>query len=145
MTGSSADGLDICLVEFLGEGSKPEFEVCYSSEIRYPAIFCEAFRNPLLLSENEIRSYDQELGQWFAVQLSKLNLNFDIIASHGQTIKHDPPDYTLQIGDPKYMATQFKVPVVYNFRSADLREGGQGAPLIPIVDKFLFQQNTNHT
>jgi anhydro-N-acetylmuramic acid kinase len=139
MTGSSADGLDICLVEFTGTDHEPSFEICFSTGIEYPATFSSAFRNPLELDDDQVSELDQQLGQWFADEIVKLDLRFDCIATHGQTIKHEPPDFTLQIGDPSYMANQFKVPVIYDFRSADLREGGQGAPLIPILDNFLFQ------
>jgi len=141
MTGSSADGLDICLVEFTGLDTKPEFRILHSTEIPYPDHFRSAFINPLELSKEQINTLDQELGQWFATEVSKLNLNFDVIASHGQTISHNPPISTLQIGNPKFMSDQFNVPVIYDFRTADIKQGGQGAPLIPIVDRLLFQRN----
>lgn len=140
MTGSSADGLDICLVNFSGKGYTPDFEIVESFEIPYPEDFQHYFSNPLELNDAEIAELDQQLGQWFAREIEELDLNFDLIASHGQTIKHEPPKFTLQIGDPKYMAEKFKCPVVYDFRSADLEFGGQGAPLIPIVDRFLLQE-----
>ncbi len=140
MTGSSADGLDLCLVEFSGNGESPEYKILFSTEIPYPLTFQSAFLNPLELNDKQIEIFDEDLGQWFADEISKLELEFDIIASHGQTIKHEPPQFTLQIGDPKYMARRFNVPVIYDFRSADIEQGGQGAPLIPIVDRLLFQQ-----
>ncbi len=141
MTGSSADGLDVCLVAFTGDGPNPAFEVLFSGEVDYPKQFKTAFRNPLSLTEDEINHYNQDLGKWLASEIEKLNLNFDAIASHGQTIKHEPPRFTLQIGDPSFMAKTFDVQVVFDFRSADVALGGQGAPLIPIVDRYLFQKN----
>ncbi len=140
MTGSSADGLDLCLVHFSGEGRSPSYQVLSSHEIPYPEIFQKNFRNPLELDGSEISKLDIELGQWFAAEINKLDLNFDIIASHGQTIKHDPPRSTMQIGNPRFMSELFNCPVVYDFRTADLELGGQGAPLIPIVDQYLFQK-----
>ncbi len=142
MTGSSADGLDICLVEFKGNGLTPEFKILYSSEIPYPTHFREAFINPLHLTDDHIYNFDTELGMWFATEIKKLDLRFDLIASHGQTVKHNPPYSTLQIGEPSYMAEMFNVPVIYDFRTADLKQGGQGAPLIPIVDRLLYQHAT---
>ncbi len=139
MTGSSADGLDLCLVHFYGESSFPDYEVLFSLEIPYPEKFKIAFRNPLLLDGNQINVFDEALGIWFAKQISTLDLQFDYIASHGQTIKHNPPHSTVQIGNPKFMAELFQVPVIYDFRTADLLQGGQGAPLIPIVDYFLLK------
>ncbi|MCF6239597.1 MAG: anhydro-N-acetylmuramic acid kinase, partial [Candidatus Marinimicrobia bacterium] len=141
MTGSSADGLDVCLVEFSGKDRKPAFKVLYSSEIPYPETFHYSLRNPLELSNGEIEILDGELGKWFASEIDSLNLEFDAIASHGQTIKHEPPNFSLQIGDPVYMAKQFKVPVIHDFRTADIELGGQGAPLIPIADQYLFQND----
>jgi len=140
MTGSSADGLDLCLVEFTGHDPNPAYRVCYSRGIKYPKKFSTAFASPLQLDDGSVAKLDHSLGIWLADVIAKLNLSFDVIASHGQTIKHQPPNFTLQIGDPSFMATRFGVPVVYDFRSADLKEGGQGAPLIPIVDEFLFRQ-----
>ncbi|MCF7824609.1 MAG: anhydro-N-acetylmuramic acid kinase [Candidatus Marinimicrobia bacterium] len=140
MTGSSADGLDLCLVEFTGHDTKPDFKVCYTGEIKYPSNFSDTFRNPLAMSETDIRQFDALLGKWFADEIQTLDLKFDSIASHGQTIKHNPPHFTLQIGDPGFMADRFKVPVIYDFRSADIELGGQGAPLIPVVDRFLLQE-----
>ncbi|NQV42066.1 MAG: anhydro-N-acetylmuramic acid kinase [Candidatus Marinimicrobia bacterium] len=140
MTGSSADGLDLCLVGFTGQDHSPDFEVLYSQEIPYPASFQKSFRNPLLLSDDQIAILDKELGLWFAAEIDKVNLEFDFIASHGQTIKHEPPFFSLQIGKPQAMADKFNCPVIYDFRTADIGQGGQGAPLIPIVEQYLIQE-----
>ncbi len=140
MTGSSADGLDLCLVRFKGQDRAPDFEILHSCEIPYPETFQISFRNPLHLSDDEIGCLDIELGLWFAKEIEKLNLDFDLIASHGQTIKHEPPHFSLQIGKPQAMSDKFNCPVIYDFRTADVEQGGQGAPLIPIVDQYLLQQ-----
>ena len=143
MTGSSADGLDLCLVKFSGKGRSPDYEVLYSHEIAYPKMFQESFRNPLELSDTEIAHLDVDLGEWFASEIERLDLNFDLIASHGQTIKHEPPHFTLQIGNPRFMSESLHCPVIYDFRTADIEMGGQGAPLIPIVDQYLLQQENS--
>jgi len=140
MTGSSADSLDICLVHFSGSGEFPAYELIYSGEVAYPQRFNLAFRDPLQLSDEQINTLHIDLGKWFADEILKLDLEFDAIASHGQTIKHEPPHFSLQIGDPHSMANLFSVPVIYDFRTADIELGGQGAPLIPIVDRYLFQK-----
>ncbi len=141
MTGSSADGLDLCLVEFSGAGVNPDYKITFSTELPYPKEFQTAFRNPLVLTDSQISALDHKLGLWFATEIAELDLEFDVIASHGQTIKHEPPTFTLQIGKPSFMAEEFNVPVIYDFRTADINHGGQGAPLIPVVDRYLFQQD----
>ena len=60
------------------------------------------------------------------------------VASHGQTIWHEPGRATLQLGDPAVLAERLGVRVVSDFRSRDVAAGGQGAPLVPIADVMLF-------
>ena len=64
-----------------------------------------------------------------------------MIGSHGQTIYHGPHDKTpntLQIGEPSFLAEQLNCPVVSDFRAMDIALGGEGAPLIPFFDEYLF-------
>ena len=58
---------------------------------------------------------------------------------HVQTILHKPKEnISIQIGCGKFLAKALKIPVVSNFRSADIKKGGQGAPLVPIFHKAIF-------
>jgi anhydro-N-acetylmuramic acid kinase len=64
--------------------------------------------------------------------------DLSFVASHGQTIWHEPGHATLQLGDPAVIAERVGVRIVSDFRSRDVAAGGQGAPLVPIADALLF-------
>jgi anhydro-N-acetylmuramic acid kinase len=71
------------------------------------------------------------------------DLSIDYIGFHGQTITHDPAmGFTFQIGDAQALADHFHVPVIHQFRQADVQNGGQGAPLIPLFHQMLSQSVT---
>ncbi len=140
MSGTSADGLDICRVEFSGSGRYPAYRVTYSDFVPYPADFSAAFKRPLDLSGAEIAHWNMVWGKWVGTTVRALPVSADIIASHGQTLLHRPPDYTLQIGEAACVAQISGIPVVCDFRTADVALGGQGAPLIPVVDEFLLRR-----
>ena len=145
MTGTSMDGLDICVaeVEFgeksveinvLETGSAP-----YSEKMRTDVEIC------LELDEKMIVETDDLLGRFMANEttrfLNRHGLNdIDAVAMHGQTVHHVSGESTLQIGEPSFLAQALNVPVISDFRTADITAGGTGAPLIPIVDKWLFQR-----
>ena len=143
MTGTSADGLDVAGVRFKGFDKYPEYEVYYSNFIPYPKEFSEPFKRPLELSASDIADLDMKLGKWYGETISKLNTDFDVIANHGQTLLHNAPNYTVQIGEAQYIAVICGKPVICDFRTPDLVLGGQGAPLIPVVDEFLLRESDN--
>jgi len=62
------------------------------------------------------------------------------VASHGQTIWHEPRRATLQLGNPAVLAERLGVPVISDFRSRDVAAGGEGAPLVPRADRLLFSR-----
>src|SRR6185312_8858070 len=61
-----------------------------------------------------------------------------LIAFPGQTIWHEPPVVSWQLGEPAILAERFGVRVVSGFRARDVAAGGQGAPLVPMADVLLF-------
>ncbi len=143
MTGTSADELDMCLVEFTGKSKYPEFKIIDSMNIKMPNKLSEQFKNPQNLSGSEVASLHFELGRFFSNQIKNVNEKIDLIASHGQTLFHNPPNYTFQIGEPSYIVDELNIPVTYDFRTMDVVNNGQGAPLIPIVDEYLFTDNND--
>ncbi|HFD12481.1 MAG TPA: anhydro-N-acetylmuramic acid kinase [Crenotrichaceae bacterium] len=148
MSGTSLDGVDAALVRF--SGIKPEIIGSYyyrfNPELRTRLkSLCYQSTAELL----ELGSLDTELGNIFAqcinTLLLKTNTNpnaVTAIGSHGQTIFHSPllkHPFSLQIGNPNQISKLTGIPVVTDFRRADIAVGGQGAPLVPAFHKAIFQ------
>ena len=94
-------------------------------------------------NSSHVSQINQYLGRKF-LNLSKdflSNSSFDCISLHGQTIHHRDKIRTIQVGSPLYMASFFKVPVIYNFRQRDVNLGGNGAPLMPFLDWLIFKDS----
>ena len=142
MSGTSMDGLDIayCTFEFK---EKWTFEVKKTSTVPYSQTWQLSLQNAFLKSEEEIKQLDESFGIFLGVQcihfINKNKITPNLIASHGHTVFHQPDKgITLQIGSGKIISKMTNIPTVYDFRSLDVKLGGQGAPLVPIGDKLLF-------
>jgi anhydro-N-acetylmuramic acid kinase len=84
-------------------------------------------------------SYGKFLGKACNQFVTRHNLRPDFIASHGHTIFHQPQKgFTYQLGNGNALFAQCGIPVVCDFRSFDVLLGGEGAPLVPVGDKLLF-------
>lgn len=145
MSGTSLDGLDLVDCEFTNCDNKWSFDVLNASEVPYSKSMTLRLKGAVNLSGLELLKLDKELGLHIgnAVRhfVSENDIEPDFIASHGHTIFHSPSDgYTLQIGCGYNISKQTKLPVIYDFRSADVALGGQGAPLVPIGDRLLFSE-----
>ncbi len=147
MSGSSLDGLDIafCRFEFDESPKKGqiEWQIIESTTIPYPLDWQIRLRKTISMSPLELLETDAALGQWMGLEVKQFiqekELDIDLVASHGHTVFHFPEKgYTLQIGHGNHLAENCELPVIYDFRMADIAAGGLGAPLAPVVDEWLF-------
>ena len=145
MSGTSLDGLDIAFCKFLFENEKWRFELLKGSTINYDDKLKAELKNAIHLNDSELLNLHHALGNKFAGWtldfIQKNKLNPDLISSHGHTVFHDPAkNYTLQIADGNRICKTTKIDTICDFRSTDVSLNGQGAPLVPIGDKLLFNE-----
>jgi len=160
MTGTSMDGIDIAICDFWEKEDKPKYDVVAYKSFPMPFILQEVF-SKMLKKKRFARDFSQ-YSVYFAnilaehleevCELSNIDIkSIDAIGAHGQTIWHEPKMLeakgfvarsTWQLLNGPTLAAITQIPVVYDFRSADVALGGQGAPLVPIFDyHFLSQKN----
>lgn len=152
ISGTSADGIDAALLELGGDAPDGlEWRLVLHRTLAHPAgirdRILEATRSGTPAGLTDLHA---ELGEAFAAAALALLDEADIeaaevevIGSHGQTLWHRPPTAerrgaTLQLGDPATIAALTGVPVVADFRTADMAAGGHGAPLVPWADRVLL-------
>ncbi|MBT5877370.1 MAG: anhydro-N-acetylmuramic acid kinase [Candidatus Latescibacteria bacterium] len=159
MSGTSVDGIDAALVRINQESpDNPSLSILAYDTVLFP----DGIQNSVLeMAASERCSLDDlcrlnfVIGELFAkaacqiTDKSGLRLSdVDLIGSHGQTIRHLPnraemfgveTGATLQIGEPSVIAQRTGVVTVGDFRAADVARGGEGAPLVPLVDFLLFR------
>ena len=163
MSGTSADGIDISLCRISparSESTTPRLKLLghrhfpYDKKVR-TVILSAASGEPITAADLSRLSW--RLGELYAdaVQTTArdLDLKPQLIAMHGQTIYHQatpanflgkPLRCTSQIGEADVLAERLHLPVVSDFRPADLAAGGQGAPLVPMLDFCLFRHATKN-
>jgi anhydro-N-acetylmuramic acid kinase len=145
MSGTSLDGIDLVFVKFNKENSY-SFEILASESVEYSDLWKNKLKNAFELSGEKIAKLDSDYGLFLAEVINnfieKNTLQqIDFIASHGQTIFHQPHlHYTTQIGNGAVISAETKLAVYCDFRKQDVALGGQGAPLVPIGDKYLFSE-----
>jgi len=148
MSGTSADGIDVALVQITGRGLEMSPVLLRHHYRAYPPALRVAIcrlrgGDPAPLAVLADVGREISLGYAAAVNEALLagNLHADdvaAIAAHGQTLYHQPPN-TLQWLDPALLAAETGIAVVSDFRRADCAAGGQGAPLVPLADYLLFR------
>lgn len=151
MSGTSMDGIDVAMLETDGEAvvrfgsSATHFYQDSESKLLRDAI--EAARmlddrnsRPRIVAEAErmVTMLHARAVQGFLDANGIDRRTIDLVGFHGQTLLHRPErKLTLQIGDGKTLARELGIPVVYDFRAADVAAGGHGAPLVPVYHRVL--------
>ena len=143
MSGTSLDGLDIAYCEFTQSGEYYGFKILCAETVVYTDYWRKRLTFDPEISAYNLKKLDLEFGNWVGEQVQSFifnnQLNPTYIASHGHTWFHEPENkINQQIGDGYEIYRLTGIPVVNDFRSLDIRMGGQGAPLVPIGDELLF-------
>ncbi|MGB7895042.1 MAG: anhydro-N-acetylmuramic acid kinase [Microcoleus sp.] len=158
ISGTSVDGIDAALVDVVGSQTDLKVQLVAGKTFSYPA----NLRSQILsvcsgsaLSMAELAQLDDAIAQEFATAALTIQAEYDnaeLIGSHGQTVYHRPAGksqkdsagglmgYSLQLGRGALIAELTGITTVSNFRSADIAAGGQGAPLVSIVDACLLAE-----
>jgi len=146
MSGTSLDGIDLVYVKFL-KNEYSFFEIIHAETVSYTAEWKQILQQAIHLSSPALLDLDVVYGKYLASVLVDFIANYkvkeiDFIASHGHTVLHQPEEgITLQIGSGAEIAKITQQKVVYDFRTQDVKYGGQGAPLVPIGDELLFSEH----
>jgi anhydro-N-acetylmuramic acid kinase len=143
MSGTSLDGLDIACCDFTFKNNSWDFSLLNAETIAYTSEFANKLKNIANGTALELAMMHTEFGRYCAEEVNKFVTKYNckptLIASHGQTIFHNPANgYTMQIGCGATIAALTGITTVCDFRTKDVALRGQGAPLVPIADKHLF-------
>jgi anhydro-N-acetylmuramic acid kinase len=147
MSGTSLDGVDVTYATYTKISEKNwEFTIHASNTFQFPEILLSSLHEASKLSGSQLATLDHDLGVFFSSSINEFIENKAIekkevgaIASHGQTIFHQPSrGFTTQIGNPAVIAVQTGIKTIGDFRTKDVLYHGQGAPLVPIGDQYLF-------
>ncbi len=146
MSGSSLDGLDMALCQFNLSSGKWNYKILVAETVAFSPHIKNQLADISNLSPENFVSLDFQFGKYIGnevnsfIQKHKIK-EVDYIASHGHTAFHNPANgYTSQIGNGASIASETEISAVCDFRSTDIALGGEGAPLVPIGDKLLFNE-----
>lgn len=162
MSGTSADGIDACLVKIDNTKKNLKAKPCGCKTYRFPQKLQQKIiqlSDPSYQNLDEVIRLNMVLGEYFAHAVFSVAKAFgyetseiDLIGSHGQTVRHLPEwkkkfgkkvRATFQIGEPAVIASKTGKVTVGDFRESDMARGGQGAPLTPYIHYLLFRDKRN--
>src|SRR3954471_16311830 len=158
MSGTSTDGIDVAIVRLLGRGLATRIELlshthtAYSAPVRAAILSAMNSKSPTVA---DLARMNFTLGELYAAAVNtarkRSGVRLDLIGCHGQTLYHQGTAAnflgqaiacTWQSGEGAVVAARTGVPVVSDFRTADMAAGGKGAPLVPFADYILFRHRT---
>ncbi len=156
MSGTSADGINVALVRVSARGQEcPRHTLLGHEEYPFPAPVRRAIlgmMNAELARVAELARLNFLLGELYAEAVAKTarthRVKVDLVGCHGQTLYHQGEAgrflgrklaVTWQTGEGAVIAARLGVPVVSDFRPADMAAGGKGAPLVPFLDYLVYR------
>ena len=147
MSGTSLDGADFALCAISGA----RFELLAAWRAAFPRVLQARLHAAASGAATawELAQVHHDLGRFYAAHArpSSRRPRAQLAGLHGQTIFHNPhrpAPATLQLGEPAYLVEKLRVPVVSNFRAADIAAGGQGAPLATVFHVRVFGRRGRH-
>jgi len=155
MSGTSADGVDVALVRLRGRGLRTRIELVGHGSAAYPPAVRSAVlgaMNASSIAVADLARLNFLLAEIYAACVRRVErrvgVSAELAGCHGQTIYHQGEAAgflgrriacTWQIGDGSVLAARLGIPVVSDFRPADMAAGGLGAPLVPFLDLIVFR------
>jgi anhydro-N-acetylmuramic acid kinase len=147
MSGTSVDGIDVAMIETDGERIEafgPSLTVPYPDEVRRTiraAFGAEQVNEATRAAERAVTELHAEAVRRWSAEHDTPLARLDVVGFHGQTITHRPDKrFTWQVGDGGALARSLGVKVVSDLRIADVKAGGQGAPLVPVYHAALAHE-----
>lgn len=141
MSGTSLDGVDAALIETDGESRVsfgPALTIPYEATLRERLRRALGGRQPVKALERALTLVHAEAVAALLAKAGRRPADIDLVGFHGQTLQHRPAEgVTWQIGDGALLAARTGIDVVCDFRSADVADGGEGAPLVPVFHRAL--------
>ncbi|MBT3647314.1 MAG: anhydro-N-acetylmuramic acid kinase [Flavobacteriales bacterium] len=143
MSGTSLDGLDVAEVQFQQTEKEWTFRLVKAQHFDFPKSLSENLFNADKHTASGLVQCDLEFSRFSAKAVNEFKTTFDskatFISSHGHTIFHQPElGMTHQIGSGAVLSSLVGSTVICDFRSQDVALDGQGAPLVPLADSYLF-------
>ena len=145
MSGTSLDGVDLVYIRF-NKNEEWNFDIINSKTYPYEDSVIKLLTHISKKSLDEVKKidieYTKKLAQIIREFIDEFSINkIDFISSHGHTAIHDPSNsFTYQIGNLPNLSNEINHNVICDFRVQDIEFGGQGAPLVPVGEKYLFQE-----